>query len=204
MKRTVPTLLILAVFLIACAPEATPTMSPADVQGTAVAAASTIAAATQQVIPTATPTPTTEPFSPIPSTTFTPVPTLSLPTPPTITPVVAATGTDTCLHPLNMTEAGPKKRVRIENQSGGTSLNLSLNLYQPNASGQCGVLSWADKPKNWTEIIEIAPGSWFAYAWITGNGGSSESAGSFVLGNGKSDDLLRLVIKRDVISLVSP
>lgn len=201
-KRTLPILLILSVFLTACGPEASHTMSPADVQGTAVAAASTMVAATQQTIPAATSLPPTEPPSPTSPPTFTPAPTLSLSIPPTTTTAVIAADTDNCLHPLNIAEARPKKRVRIENESGGTSLSLSLSLYEPNAVGQCGALLWAGKPKNWTETIEIPAGSWFAYAWITHEQGNTESSGSFVLGNSKSDDLLRLIIKKDAISLV--
>jgi hypothetical protein len=103
-----------------------------------------------------------------------------------------------------MSEAGPKKRVRVENTTGG-SLNLSLTLYEKNAFGQCGALSWANVGKNAKFIIEIPSGSWFAYAWVTlPGGGSSEASGSFYLGPSKTTDLLRLVVGRDVIGLVGP
>ena len=202
--RIVPILLTLAVLLTACGPEATPTMSPADVQGTAVAAAWTMVAATQQAIPTATPVPPTETPSPTPSPTFTLVALSSLAAPATTTPAVVAAGTDTCLHPLNIGEAGPKKRVRIENESGGT-FNLSLNLWTPNAFGQCGALYYSNQPKYAKFTVELPAGSWFAYAWITLPGGkSSEAPGSFVVGTSKSDDILRLVIKKDVIGFYGP
>ena len=55
LKKILPILIALVVLLTACAPQAAPTMSPADVQGTAVAAAWTMVAATQAAIPTNTP-----------------------------------------------------------------------------------------------------------------------------------------------------
>jgi hypothetical protein len=106
--------------------------------------------------------------------------------------------------PLDLAEAGPTKRVRVENATGGT-LNLSLTLYQKNDFGQCGALSWANIGKNAKFIIEIPNGYWFAYAWITlKGGGSSESSGSFFLGTSKTQDLNRLVINQDVISFLGP
>ncbi|OGO21896.1 MAG: hypothetical protein A2Y54_07425 [Chloroflexi bacterium RBG_16_51_16] len=197
-------LLSLALVMLAagCGPAAEPTLSPADVQSTAIAAAWTLVAATQQAIPTNTPIPPTNTASPTPPATFTPFPTFAPLTPPS--PTIAAGDPNNCNKPLNMGEAGPKKRVRIENVSGGTSLNLSLGLWTPNLFGQCGYLSWSGKPGYWKEIIEIPSGSWSAYAWITLKQGSSESSGSFYLGPSKSDDLLRLVIRKDSIALIGP
>src|SRR3990172_1281756 len=64
---------IAALVLTACGPEPEPTMSPADVQGTAMAAAMTMVAETQAAIPTATPIPPTE------TPTATPFPTTTVP-----------------------------------------------------------------------------------------------------------------------------
>ena len=208
LKKTIPVLLALTVLLTACGPEATPTMSAADVQGTAVAAAWTVVAETQAAIPTATQLPPTETASPTPPPTFTlaPLPTSGTPTqnPLVLAPTSTSASSDSCLVPLDMSEAGPMKRIRIENTTGGP-LNLSLNLYQKNDFGQCGSLSWANIAKNAKIIQEIPSGYWFAYAWITlPGGGSSEASGSFYLGPSKTDDLLRLVIGTDVINIVGP
>jgi len=212
LKKTITVLLVLTAFLTACGPEATPTMSPADVQGTAVAAAWTVVAETQAAIPTATPEPPTATPSPTAPPTFTPaLPTSGTPgalTTPTQSVVLAPTSTsasgESCLVALDMGEAGPMKRVRIENQTGGP-LNLSLTLWQKNAFGQCGALSWSNVGKNAKMIVEIPSGDWYAYAWITlPGGGSSEASGSFYLGPSKTDDLLRLVIGKDVINLIGP
>jgi hypothetical protein len=197
-KRTLPILLAVTVMLTACGPQGTPTMSPVEVQGTAVAAAWTMVAATQQANPTATPLPPTETPSPTPPPTFTPLATLGLLNPPTPTYAVVAAGTDTCLHPINMGEAGKKQRIRIENESGGT-INLSINLWKPNAFGQCGALSYANVQKYGKFIIQLPVGSYYAYAWITLKGGKKmTSGGSFVVPQG-GDDLFRLIIRPESI-----
>ncbi|NOH03527.1 MAG: hypothetical protein HND47_16975 [Chloroflexi bacterium] len=72
MKKILPILAALALFVAACGQPAAPTMSPEEVQGTAVAAAWTMVAMTQASIPTATPPPPTETPSPTSLPTFTP------------------------------------------------------------------------------------------------------------------------------------
>jgi hypothetical protein len=213
LKKTITVLLVLTALLTACGPEATPTMSPEDVQGTAVAAAWTVVAETQAAIPTSTPEPPTAAPSPTVLPTFTPpLPTSGTPgslstatqNPLALAPTSTSASSDSCLIALNVAEAGPKKRLRIENQTGGP-VNLSLNLWQKNAFGQCGALSWSNIAKNAKIIIEIPSGDWFAYAWITlPGGGSSEASGSFYLGPSKTDDLIRLLITEDVINVVGP
>ena len=179
-------------------------MAPADVQGTAVAAAWTMVAATQAAIPTNTPLPPTEVPSPTSLPTFTPEP-LIVPTLPQLvlaTPTTAAAPSDpnNCLKPLNMGEAGPIKRVRLENESRGTA-NLSLNLYKPNLFGQCGALSYTVKKGSMT-VIEIPNGYWYAYAWVLDPPSTGEE--SFYLGPSKTTDLNRLIIKEDNIVFVGP
>src|SRR5688572_33491931 len=193
LKRILPILLGIAMMLTACGPQGTPTMAPADVQNTAVAAAWTMVAATQQAIPTATPLPPTETPSPTPLPTFTPLalPSLSQ-TVPTATKAAAA---GDCLGPLNMGEAGPTVKVRIENQAGGP-LTISLNLYTKNAFGQCGALSYT-LGKNEKKTVSLPKGFWWAYAWITLGGGTSSTAScSFELRVG-DEDLIRLLVSKE-------
>ncbi len=203
LKKTLPILLALAVLLTACAPQAAPTMSPADVQNTAVAAAWTMVAATQAAIPTSTPVPPTPVPSPTPLPTFTPVPVVI----PTLEQIAIASPTtaaasdpNNCLKPLNMSEAGLTKNVRIENETSGT-VNLSLNLYKPNQFGQCGALSYTIK-KGYKQQIKIPTGYWYAYSWVLDPPSTGEV--SFYIGPSKTQDLLRLVIKPDVIAWVGP
>jgi hypothetical protein len=62
---------IIALVMTACGPAPEPTMSPEEVQSTAMAAAMTMVAETQAAIPTATPIPPTETPSPTPPPTNT-------------------------------------------------------------------------------------------------------------------------------------
>ncbi len=128
MKKLIYLSMLGAALLAACGPQATPTMNPADVQGTAFAAASTMVAQTQAAIPTSTPIPPTETPSPTPAPTDTPPipPTSSLPT---LAPTLASGGTggDPCNSPLPADPAGRPTTIKIENQTNG-SLTLSLYL----------------------------------------------------------------------------
>jgi hypothetical protein len=192
LKRVLPILLGLAMLLAACGPDEPPTMAPADVQNTAVAAAWTMVAATQQAIPTATPLPPTETPSPTPPPTFTP---LALPTlPETLPTATQAAATGDCLGPLNMAEAGPTVKVRIENDSGG-QMTISLNLYTKNLFGQCGALSY-NIAKNEKKIVSLPKGLWWAYAWITAGNSSSTSSCSFEL-RVADEDLIRLIVGKE-------
>jgi hypothetical protein len=200
-KKILPILLALSVLLTACGAQGTPTMSPADVEGTAVSAAWTMVAATQNAIPTITPLPPTEIPSPTPLPTFTP---LALPTLPLVLPTsTTAASAGNCLGPIDFGEAGKLKRVRIENESGGTLSPLSLNLWTPNAFGQCGAMS-LNMNIGGKEVVELPVGSWYAYAWINlKNGKQSTSEGSFILPQG-GDDLVILHVKEFRIDLKGP
>lgn len=204
MKRILPILLAVAVLLTACGTEqGTPTLSPADVEGTAVSAAWTMVAQTQIAIPTATQLPPTEVPSPTPLPTLTPVQQLVLPTitlPPVLPTSTTSASTGTCDGPLDMGEAGPTKNVRIENTMK-TQVNLSLTLYVPNAFGQCGSIGFVIN-KNEKRQIGIPSGSWFAYGWVLNP--PSTAQGQFYIGPSKTQDLLRLIIKPDVIIWVGP
>lgn len=200
LKRLSIILIGTAVLLSACGPQGTPTMAPVDIQNTAVAAAFTMVAQTQAAIPTNTLPPPTE------TPTLTPEPTFTLP--PTATPdqqfilptATQAVNTDpnSCVKALNIAEAGPLKRVRIENNTNA-SVNLSLNLYVKNAFGQCGAVSYTVAKNDKSRVIQIPAGQWFAYAWLTfSNGKTSTASGSFEVNQGY-DDLISLVIKEEII-----
>jgi hypothetical protein len=183
-------------FLTACGPQGTPTMAPADVNNTAVAAAFTMVAQTQAAIPTNTPIPPTETPSP------TPLPTFTLPASPTLQQLLApptatnsvASDPNSCIKPLNVAEAGVLKRIRIDNETNG-SVNFSLNLWTPNDFGQCGALSYT-LAKGAKVFASVPVGSYYGYAWITfKNGTSGTSSGSWVINQGYDDTII--VIIRD-------
>lgn len=199
-KKLVPTLALFAVVLAACGGQAAPTLSPEEVQGTAVSAALTMVASTQAAVPTVTPLPPTEIPSPTPLPTFTPLPS---PTPdfallPTATQAAASSGEDNCLHPINRGEAGPTSNVRFENESSG-SVSLSINL-RTNLFGQCGAETYTLK-KNEKLVVSIPKGEYWAWAWIQHNDGTSTtSVGTFV--NRVGDSHLFSVIIRDTVIIV--
>lgn len=198
-KKIIPTLALLAVIVTACGGgQAEPTLSPEQVQGTAISAALTMVAATQAAVPTNTPLPPTEMPSPTPLPTFTALPS---PTPdfallPTATQAAASSGEDNCLHPINRGEAGPTSNVRFENQSGG-AVSLSINL-RTNLFGQCGAETYILKDKEKLNVL-IPKGEYWAWAWITyPDGDTSNSTGTFVNRVGDNHTFI-VIIRKEVI-----
>ncbi len=171
MKYTWIMLLIAALVLTACGPEPEPTMSPAEVQGTAMAAAMTMVAETQAAIPTATPIPPTEPPTETPFPTNT-VPPLVLMTPtlaqavsvfPTSTTAPSVGSNDPCLQPLTSWE-GESARMTLKNDTkpkGSVVLALGFKTNR----GECGIISAAF---DGTTTITVPIGSFWASAFVSG------------------------------------
>ncbi len=203
MKKIMLISTLMAILLAACGPQATPTMSPADVQATAMSAASTMVAETQAAIPTATPLPPTDTPVPTPAVTDTPflLPTADLSLVPTLAPTQPPANTggeDNCMHPINMGEAGPLHDTLIKNQSGGTVLYISLNL-STNAFGQCGAISYSNLGKNGSVMAHLPAGNWWAYAGLSLKGNKQVNvAGSFFVQPAQFDKL-ELCIRADGI-----
>ncbi|MCE9647688.1 MAG: hypothetical protein K8S20_16970 [Chloroflexi bacterium] len=198
LKRLLPVVLAITVLLTACGPQGTPTMTSAEVEGTAVSSAWTMVALTQQAIPTATPIPPSE----TPTATLPPTETpLASPTPDQLfLPTATQAALGDCMGPLNMGEAGPTVPVRIENHSGGKIVWISFNL-STNAFGQCGALSYNNILNNDTLTIRLPRGSYYVGAGIElKKGSSSYSQGNFQLTIGM-DDLVSLVVKENSIVL---
>ncbi len=159
-------LIILSILLItiisACGPAPTPTLSAADVQGTAVANAWVAITQTQAAIPTATQTPIP------PTLTFTPLPTF---TPyPTLVPVVATlpdtAATDPCNEPPPVKTQGDKVKIKFVNKSNG-NVTLSFGMTQENSFKECGTYSFYiskfDEP-----VVEVLAGCYWGYGWVDG------------------------------------
>lgn len=157
MKRNV--FIIGVVFILlasACAPQATPTVNPAEVQQTAQAAAFTMVAETQQAVPTSTPLPPTATEPPLPSNTPPPLPTLSgtqetpvtgalLPTTfPTFTQQApqssssSSSNQDICNQPLTSWQ-GPTASFTISNQTKPEG-TIILSMFVRTKFNQCGYL----------------------------------------------------------------
>jgi hypothetical protein len=164
MKKLLIITLASILLLSACGPEPEPTMSAADVQGTAVVAAWTMVAETQAAIPTETPVPPTETPSPtlMPTNTVAP---LELPTQPVAVQPTATTASSAseCDKPLASNPDGPTSPIKIINQTKA-AVNVSLWLDKT-VFGECGYRGYSI-PKNNSINIEFPQGNIYAYVWI--------------------------------------
>lgn len=203
MKRN--TLLLGVVFTLlvgACAPQATPTANPVDIQHTAESAAFTMVAETQAAIPTATPLPPTDTPSPTLPATSTP---LALPTSgtpgslatglPTFTPQVeqalptsssgGGSTQEACNQPLTAWQ-GPSANFSIANQTNPQG-TIVLSMYVVTDLGQCGYLISGDS-------FSGPVGNYSAGAFITGKR-NFKAFGSFRITEGN----WAIVVKNDSI-----
>jgi hypothetical protein len=202
-KRTWIVCAALALVLAAACSPAAPTADPAQIQASAVAAASTMIAMTQAAIPTATEIPPTEPPTPTPLPSPTPLelPTLAF-TAPTVAPT-AASGDD-CNHLFDLGETGnARSPVKVNNNNKGTA-NLSLGMFQKNAFGQCGYLAFQIKGKDSAIISMPQTGTgpcWYGYAWVNGSNPSTAEGGPFCWNN---PDKWTLDIYENTIKLTPP
>jgi hypothetical protein len=170
MKRIWILLAIAALVLTACGPEPEPTMSPADVQGTAMAAALTMVAETQAAIPTATPLPPTEASTATPFPTNTVAP-LSLASPtgaisalpatlPTNTSVPSVGGNDSCNQILTSWD-GESAKITVKNATKPQG-TIVLSIWVNTTMGQCGYI-----PAN-PNSFYIPMGTFSAGAFVNG------------------------------------
>jgi len=171
MKRILFVASVLALLLTACGPQATPTIDPAQVQASAVAAANTMVALTQAAIPTATPIPPTPipTDTPLPSPTPIPLPTLATQAQPTVPPSSGGSSGDPCRAPMDVAQAGPTFPLLIRNNTKGP-VTITIGISTKNKFGQCGYLSWSNIPKGNSILVQVPQtlgGScYWAYAWI--------------------------------------
>lgn len=167
MKLVLPASAALILFLgAACAP-AVPTVDPAQVQASAVAAASTMIAMTKDAQPTPTEVPPTPIPSPTPLPTVAPLPTLPFNVP-TVEPTKSAS--ESCNQPFDLEATGnARAKLLIQNSTRGPA-TLTIGMSSKNAFGQCGYLSWSNIPKMSSIIVYVpqtgqGPCYW-AYAWV--------------------------------------
>ena len=125
--------------LSACGTKAAPTVDPALVQASAVAAANTMLAMTQAAMPTETPVPPTIEATDTPQ----PTPTIPvLPTNPVLpspTAVTSSSGGGECSGPIIISKGEIHTTIVINNK---TNVLLGVSLYLPmNSWGDCGFWS---------------------------------------------------------------
>jgi hypothetical protein len=199
-------ILLSALIASACAPQAAPTMSAADVQSTAVAAAFTLVAQTQAAIPTATPLPPTDIPTSTPLLTDTPV---ALPT-------LQATATTAALSASNnsgnATVDPCSNRVLAPNPQGkGTTIRLanktkaevtvSLYLNETASHGECGYRSYVISKANDAVITDLVQGCYNLWAWSNNNKVHVNAGGAGCINN---DDKWTFEISEGSIKFIGP
>jgi hypothetical protein len=169
MKKKYPTILLVLLIAVisACGPAPAPTLSAAEVQGTAVADAWIAITLTQAAIPTATqtPIPPTPTATIIPLPTFTPFPTLV----PATLPDTSAT--DPCNEPPPAKPKGEMVKIRFVNRSEG-NVSLSFGMEHENSLKECGTYSFY-LTKFEEPVVEVLAGCYWGYAWVDGKAPST-------------------------------
>jgi hypothetical protein len=180
---TFTVIVLLTMIISACGNPPAPTANPADIQGTAQAAAFTMIAQTQAAIPTATPVPPTE----IPTQTPLPLPTetpLALPTSAALSnPTAAPTsgGGDPCNRILSAPK-GKETTIRVVNQTKVT-ITVSMYLNETAGKGECGWRTFNLAKNNDIVFTDLVQGCYNLWAWSDDSKGKFNSSGSGCINN---------------------
>ncbi len=156
---------IISTLLSACGAPPVPTISAADVQLTAVAAAQTMVVQTQAAMPTATPIPPTDTptFTPLPTETPIALPTLEV----TSTTAPAAGGGDPCANRvLAASPQGKRTSIRIANTTK-YPVTVSLYLNETASHGECGYRGYNIAKNSDVVIGDLVLGCYNIWAWST-------------------------------------
>ena len=154
------TIVLVIMVISACGGQASPTVNPADVQSTAIAAAFTIVAETQAAIPTATPLPPTDTPTPTLLPTDTPLasPTLQA------SPTTDTSGVDPCSTRVLGTPKGRATRIRIVN-TVKAPVTVSLYLNETDDHNECGYRSYSLGSNGEVVITDLVQGCYNLWAW---------------------------------------
>jgi len=196
-KKIIP-IMIVAALITACGAERAPTMTVADVQGTAVAAAFTIVAETQAAIPSATPLPPTETPTQTPLPTDTPfsLPTLSI----TATNTVASAGGDPCATRVLGKPKGRETIIKIDNKVKA-AVTVSLYLNETASHNECGYRSYQLSKNGSTVITDLVQGCYNLWAWSNESGNTFNSSGYGCINN---PDKWTFEIYKETIKFIGP
>ncbi|MFZ1042550.1 MAG: hypothetical protein WCA79_11090 [Anaerolineales bacterium] len=165
MKPTLIIATVLTLMLSACAPKAVPTIDPAQVQASAVAAANTMVAMTQAAIPTETLAPPTDTPTDTPQDTPTipPLPTISQAlasaTPP---PASSSSGGDCAF--LSVSHGEHMAKILVNNKINAP---VTVSFYlKKNAFGDCGYWGLTGmNPNGSTMLTNLPQGCYSVGAW---------------------------------------
>jgi hypothetical protein len=206
---------VITLLLSACgAPAGTPTMSAADVQHTAEAAAFTMVAQTQAAIPTDTPLPPTEipTQTPLPTDTPPALPTSAVATSaiatsavlstPTTAPVSSnnTSGGDPCATRVLSKPEGKETTIRVVNT---TKLGVTVSMYlnETASKGACGYRGFTLSKNNDIVFTDLVQGCYNLWAWSDNVKGKFTSSGSGCINNA---DKWTFEIRENVIKFVGP
>jgi len=204
MKHIVfPSLLIVIVFIVsACGAQPVPTVSAADVQHTAEAAAFTMVAQTQAAIPTATPLPPTETptQTPLPTETSLALPTLEV-SPTTASSNTSNSNADPCAtRVLSHSPRGRETIIRIANMTRAP-VTVSLYLNETASAGECGYRSYSLSRSGDVVITDLVQGCYNLWAWGDAQNVHVNSAGYGCINN---SDKWTFEINEGTIKFVGP
>jgi len=153
---------VLTILLSACGAKPVPTVDPAQVQASAMAAANTMVAMTQAAMPTETPIPPTvaPTDTPAPTPTIPPIATLPVIASPTTAP--ASSSTDECKF-LSVSKGEKMAKILFNNK---TNVLMGVTFYlKKNAFGDCGYWSTQVKPHDSITITNLPIGCYYVGAW---------------------------------------
>ena len=202
MKHLKVSSFVIAIVLIisACAAPV-PTMSAVDVQSTAVAAAFTMVAQTQEAIPTQTPLPPTETPTQTPVPTDTPVVTPTLEVTFTSIPPTTNPNVDPCSTRVLSAPTGRPTIIRIVNTTRA-AVTVSLYLNETASTGACGYRAYSLGGRNDVVISDLVQGCYNLWAWSnTGERVHVNASGSGCINN---DDKWTFEITESVIKFTGP
>lgn len=173
--KTTIFVLLLVTLISGCGAEPVPTVNPADIQATAVSAASTMVAQTQAAIPTATLPPPTDTPTFTPEATFTPLASPTLAVTLTAAPPTADPNADPCDTRILSAPDGRETTIRLVNN---TNVPIKISIYlNETPLGACG-WGYVELPKRGDTVINSwVQGCYNFWAWSDDPKGKFNSNG---------------------------
>jgi len=155
--------IVLSFILSACGAKAVPTVDPAQVQASAVAAANTMVAETQAAMPTDTPIPPTAAATdtPQPTPTIPPLPSPAVLSSPTTAPASSNSGGD-CAY-LSVSKGEKLAKIVVINKTGEL---IGATFYlKKTAFGDCGYWSTQINPNSSITLTNLPQGCYYFGTW---------------------------------------
>jgi hypothetical protein len=199
---TLITIVAITMLISACGAGSAPTANPADIAGTAQAAAYTMIAQTMAAVPTATPLPPTETptLTPLPTNTLLALPTVAILSSPTAVPASGNSGGDPCTTRVIGKPRGHPTIIRIWN-STKTPIQVSLYLNETKDHGECGYRSYTLAKNGDVVITDLVYGCYNLWAWNTSGKPNFNSRGEGCINN---PDKWTFIVTTAVIKLSVP